>query len=138
MLNPSTADAEIDDPTIVRVINFAKAYGYGRVDVCNLFALRCTDPDGLSQSPFVASEPTRPDANIAALKMMAGVVDRIVLAWGNPKYSTMQGRARGVITLLRDWHGPLYCFKVNQDGTPSHPLYLPGDTQLSLYQGEHP
>lgn len=141
MLNPSTADASNDDPTIGRVVSFATSYGYGRVDVCNLFALRCTEPEGLSQSWANASEPANPHANTQALKMMAGLVDRLVIAWGNPKYAKIDGRGQGTIICLRDWGWhphPLYCFKHNADGTPSHPLYLPGDTQLVQYEGEHP
>ena len=44
MLNPSTADADVDDPTIRRVVNFAKSWGYGGVFVGNLYAFRSTDP----------------------------------------------------------------------------------------------
>ena len=47
MLNPSTADADVDDPTIRRVVNFAKSWGYGGVFVGNLYAFRSTDPKGL-------------------------------------------------------------------------------------------
>ena len=57
MLNPSTADAEKDDPTIRRVIGFAKSHGFGNLLVLNIFALRSTDPDGLR----VAQDPVGPD-----------------------------------------------------------------------------
>ena len=37
-LNPSIADAEIDDPTIRRCINFAKSWGYDRLIMLNISA----------------------------------------------------------------------------------------------------
>ncbi len=43
-LNPSTADAVKDDPTIRRCKHFAQAHGYGSFVMLNLFALRSTDP----------------------------------------------------------------------------------------------
>ena len=43
-LNPSTADETIDDPTIVRCIDFAKNWGYGGIYMLNLFAFRATLP----------------------------------------------------------------------------------------------
>lgn len=51
MLNPSTADAEIDDPTITRCIGFAKSWGFGGLMVGNLWAYRATDPKELKKIP---------------------------------------------------------------------------------------
>ncbi len=44
MLNPSTADATSNDPTIRRCINFARFWGYGAIEVVNLFAYRASHP----------------------------------------------------------------------------------------------
>lgn len=44
MLNPSTADATNDDPTIRRCTRFAQFWGYGAIEVVNLFAYRATRP----------------------------------------------------------------------------------------------
>src|SRR5881396_744410 len=84
MLNPSTADAMHDDPTIRRCIGFARNWGFGGVDVVNLFALRATDPRALRR----AHDPVGPanDRHIASAGSRASLV---ILAWG------AQGRLRG-------------------------------------------
>ncbi len=40
MLNPSTADADTNDPTIEKCIKLARHWGYDRLDVVNLYAYR--------------------------------------------------------------------------------------------------
>jgi hypothetical protein len=57
MLNPSTADASQDDPTIRRCIGFARQWGCGRLVVLNLFAFRATDPADLKR----AADPVGPE-----------------------------------------------------------------------------
>ena len=78
MLNPSTADANNDDPTIRRCIGFAKSWGFGGLYVCNLFGFRATNPKELLKvnNPFG-------DQNIWHTRKLSDEVDTIVCAWGN-------------------------------------------------------
>src|SRR6478736_7134631 len=50
-LNPSTANAVDDDPTIRKVITIAKRHGYSGVVMLNLFAIVSTDPSLLLTHP---------------------------------------------------------------------------------------
>lgn len=55
MLNPSTADATENDPTVERCCKRAQALGYGRLIVTNIFALRSTEPAALYMTPEAVS-----------------------------------------------------------------------------------
>jgi hypothetical protein len=124
MLNPSTADGTLDDPTIRRCIGFAKAWRYGGMSVVNLFALRATDPRDLSRwSRDNSVGPLNDkfiDETIAATR---GV---IVAAWGAGGH--LYGRAQEVVDRHRGRLMRLGTPTLN--GSPKHPLYLSARTML--------
>ncbi len=126
MLNPSTADAMNDDPTIRRCIGYARTLGYARLEVVNLFAYRSTSPDvlyGMSRDHAVG-----PDNNQHIAE--ACNASRIVIcAWGN--HGALFGRAAEVLEVIRAQQGakPM-ALKINaKSGQPAHPLYLKSDAQ---------
>jgi len=125
MLNPSTADASQDDRTIGRCIGFAQRWGYQRLAVVNLFALRSRDPDELLR----ADDPVGPD-NDGWIGALAGAADLTVCAWGAHK-AARAARADDVMDMLAD--APVYCLGTTAGGLPNHPLYLPGDTELEHF-----
>ena len=122
MLNPNQADAELNDPTIRRCIGFAKTWGYGGLEVVNLFAYRAKTPKLLLQ----VDDPIGKD-NDRYLVTLSDRVETIVFAWGN--WGSLGGRDRTVIQLLL--HANPYCLGMTKTGQPCHPLYLRRDTELS-------
>jgi hypothetical protein len=122
MLNPSTADAELDDPTIRRCIGFARRWGFEWLDVLNIFALRSTDPTRLYED----LAPTGPD-NDRRLVAVGSGAELVVCAWG--AHGSLNGRGRAVAAMLRVSGIKLHHLKLNGDGSPGHPLYLKGDLQ---------
>ncbi|WP_431776275.1 DUF1643 domain-containing protein [Streptomyces cucumeris] len=127
MLNPSTADADENDPTIRRCVQFAKDAGCGGITVVNLFALRATDPAQLRQH----ADPVGP-MNEAALDTAAEGV-RIVAAWGDTTRPVRAARARTVAAQLAAHGRALECLGLTGKGHPRHPLYVRSDTALVPY-----
>ncbi|MEO6326685.1 MAG: DUF1643 domain-containing protein [Thermoanaerobaculia bacterium] len=117
MLNPSTADAEQNDPTIRRCISFSKRWGYDGLTVVNLFAFRSTDPGRLA-----AEEEPIGERNDMHIQLAAISCERTIAAWGAHPFAKV--RARDV----RGWLGSAYCLGLTAGGAPKHPLYVPGDT----------
>ena len=121
MLNPSTADASRDDPTIRRCIGFARAWGYGGVEIVNLFALRATEPRVLRQARDRVGAHN--DRQILAA---ARRVDTMVVAWGI--HGALAGRDREVLALLSQ-RIRLLILGRTRHGLPRHPLYLRRDVR---------
>ncbi len=124
MLNPSTADDRVDDPTIRRVLGFAWREGAGRLVVVNLYGLRATDPKELARHP----EPVGP-RNDEFIRLHCQPRALVVAAWGNSgglraAYVTDMLTARGV---------RLMCLGRTRSGEPRHPLYVRGDKPLEPY-----
>lgn len=126
MLNPSTADAEADDPTIRRCIGFAKAHGFGAIDVVNLFAFRATNPADLLR----AVHPVGPDNNWY-ITLAAREAGAVCVAWGaNARESE---RPSEVLPLIRDQGHEPFCLSITKHGHPGHPLMLPNTSRLQPF-----
>lgn len=119
MLNPSTADEVRLDPTVTRCCGYAKRWGYGAIEVVNIFAYRSTDPKGL----LAVADPVGKENDHYIL---AAVEDAalVVAAWG--VHGALQDRGRIVQDLLAD-RCALTSLGVTKDGHPRHPLYLRAD-----------
>ncbi|MBT3271062.1 DUF1643 domain-containing protein [Candidatus Poribacteria bacterium] len=125
MLNPSTADAEVNDPTIRRCIGFAWDWGHRDLIVVNLFAYRATAPRDLR----LATDPVGP-ANDEHLLAAVCEADVVVAAWG--VHGAMLGRDRDVMGLL-EGRASLQCLGVTKAGHPRHPLYMPKRSMPAPY-----
>jgi hypothetical protein len=121
MLNPNRADADLNDPTIRRCISFAQAWGYGGLEVVNLFAYRAKSPQLLKQ----ADDPIG-EENDRYLISLPERVEKIVFAWGN--WGSLWQRDRAVIQLFAQQ--TVYCLGTTKAGQPCHPLYLRSDTGM--------
>lgn len=128
MLNPSTADASIDDPTIRSCIRLARENGYGSFEVINLFGLRATDPAELEKHPDPIG-PMNERVGIAAIMRC----DVAICAWGA---HPMAARKSGfLLDQLRSRKPAVYCLGKTKAGAPKHPLYIKSGTPLQVYLG---
>lgn len=121
MLNPSTADAEVLDPTVRRCVGFAVSWGFGSIDVANLFAYRSTNPAQLRR----VVDPVGPE-NDFHIRELASSADLVVAAWGN--HGGLQERGRTVLNTL-SLVRTVSTLGLTKLGHPSHPLYLPATTR---------
>lgn len=122
MLNPSTADDAVDDPTIRRVASYAWTWGAGGIIVVNLFAFRATAPAELLK----ADDPVGP-GNDDAIRAAVAEAQLVVAAWGANKAIRLNGRRAAVRALLpRDTR----CIGFTAGGEPRHPLYGRKDAEL--------
>jgi hypothetical protein len=121
-LNPSTATATRDDPTVRRCIRFAIREGFGRFVMLNAFGYRSTDPAGLR----AVRDPVGP-GNDGAIARAVGAAELTVFAWGT--HAALQDRHEAILRLV----GPRHCFGVTKEGFPRHPLYLRRDVEIVPY-----
>jgi hypothetical protein len=120
MLNPSTADAVADDPTIRCCIRLAEREGFGGIRVVNLFAYRTPDRTLLA----TVSDPVGPD-NDRHIRAAVRSATVCILAWG--AYVPDSDRVQTVLRLLRRTRITLKCIEmIGPAGNrqPRHPLYL--------------
>lgn len=131
LLNPSTATADSDDPTVAKCGYWARQWNYGALFVLNSFAFRATDPRDLYAAVRKGVDVQGDnDWHIARTLMLAehpafiAAAARIVVGWGN--HAKLAGRNREMVQLLRAQNclSRALCLGVNADKSPTHPKYL--------------
>ena len=128
MLNPSTADAYVDDPTIRSCVRLChKGLHAGSIEVVNLYAWRVTDPSELA----LASDPIGP-RNDVTIEAAVGRCDMIVCAWG--AYPGAANRSGTILNLLRNGRPAVFCWGKTKSGAPKHPLYIKTGVNLEIYR----
>jgi hypothetical protein len=128
MLNPSTADAERDDPTIRRCLGFAYREGAGGIIVVNLCPWRATDPKELYRAREQGHDVLWKDGNYEAMEK-ARSYGPFVLAWGSGVRPWMDDSAR----MARQTAADAMCLGVTKNGEPRHPLMLRRDAELRRF-----
>lgn len=126
MLNPSTADGTVDDPTIRRCMGFSTAWGFHVMKIVNLYAFRATKPADL----WRINDPVGPE-NGDWIDRAAEASSRVVLAWGAMGARSCRGLylERRLCERFRDSASTLVMVMGRtKSGEPVHPLYLPSDT----------
>jgi hypothetical protein len=116
MLNPSTADCTVNDPTIKQCMAFSTLWGYHCMDVVNVYAWRATDPRALRH----ASDSIGP-ANDNWIHSTVYDATLVMCAWGAHKIPPER-----LATLRHILAGKtLACLGTTKSGMPWHPLYRP-------------
>lgn len=118
MLNPSTADERVLDPTVRRCWGYAQSWQAGSLEIVNVFAYRSTDPRALKQ----VADPVG-EHNDKAIIAAGQACDLLVVAWGT--HAHLHNRAQKVRELLAREQIPAVSLALTKDGQPRHPLYLP-------------
>lgn len=132
MLNPSTADATKDDPTIRRCVGFAKREGCAGIRVVNLYALRATKPADL----WCVNDPVGPengDHLRRAISHAALSGSPIIAAWGA---NAKPFRVYAVKQMPGMEQAKVLGFTTS--GAPRHPLYVKRDAPLLPLSGDKP
>lgn len=129
-VNPSTADATVDDATVRKWIGFASRWGFGRIEVVNLFAFRATDVRKLAGE----ADPIGP-LNDTYIEEALCEADLVVPCWGScdklPK--SLRYRALDIDHAVRHSLAKAKCLGRTKGGDPLHPLMLAYDTPLVDY-----
>jgi len=126
LLNPSTADATHDDPTVRACVEFAKQWKFDGILITNLFAFRATNP-----AKMKSCRNPHGFQNDEYIKSIAKKSRMVVVAWGN--HGTHCARDKEVLKILNTINQP-FCLGNTKLGNPKHPLYVKRTIKPILYR----
>lgn len=129
-LNPSVADAENDDPTVRRMIGFAQDWGFGGFYIVNCFPFIATCPKKLNKWYYADDYYSAMYQNHDHISETRNKCSRVVFCWGGNEMVVNQK----IDQVLKNTFPDAMVFKLNADGSPKHPLYVPKITQLIPYK----
>lgn len=124
-MNPSTADASVDDPTVKKERKFTKRWGYGGYVKANVMDYRATDQKRLMDPGIVPCT----DHNLEVIAEIAAQAELVVLAFGSP-HKKLHRHGENVVKLLHGLGKPMHCLALTKEGLPGHPLYLKDTSEL--------
>lgn len=123
MLNPSTADAELDDPTILALIHFATLWGFGGIRVANLNAFRASQPSAMiaaHQAGKDVAGPANQDVLNATLVAARKYSRPVLVAWGTG--GNFRDADLAFATAADALGVTLVCLGRTANGSPKHPM----------------
>ncbi len=126
-INPSKARFDVDDPTLLKLVHFAKQEGCGSLLLKNLAAYSATDPDELGK----VEDPIGP-RNHEVLDLNPTFAIRVA-AWGNFPSKRVRERLKSSMGIVKVCP-TLHVFGVNKTGEPKHPLYLKNATRVQPWR----
>lgn len=121
LLNPAMLEVDEPDHTGAAIVARARKWGYCGARIVNPFTIRTPDPEVMKRHP----DPVGPDADrflIKAMKEAGNDGSPFIVGWG--KDGSHLGRDAEVCKLAKMIGIPLMAFRLNQDGSPSHPARL--------------
>lgn len=140
--NPSTATATEADQSIRKMVGFSRKWGYGRMVVLNLFAIRNRDPRAVGRMGLDAVGPMNDYWINESLKECR----ELICAWGcgehfrASKHTGLKSLDFRPVTLIQNLRGaypnlPIQCLGYREDRHPRHPLMLSYETQRIPFGG---
>lgn len=133
MLNPSTADATKDDPTIRRCLGFARREHSNSLTVVNLYAYRTPHPRRLAEARRAGVDIVGPE-NDRALEEVHRPGALVIAAWGARPAGIPRDAHEARVDRVRELLGPMYALGFTAAGDPRHPLYLKADAPVTAYR----
>ena len=148
-LNPSSADAQRDDPTLRRLLAYGRRWGFGRLEVINLFGAvattpaalkRLSDPVGMDNESWIRRTlgrlgPGCGEAMPVDLALGAEPVEPagalLWLGWGNG--GAWRGRDWALLALVAEFALRPFALGCTASGQPRHPLYCPAAITPGLF-----